>query len=108
MSEEENQSSPNMQEIMQRAQEMQERMKKAQDRIAKITAEGVSGGGLAKVSMNGKYDVLDLAIDPMLLSEELEIVTDVIKAAFVDAKRKVEALVKEEMAVVARDMGLPT
>lgn len=100
-------TTPDIQDIMRRAQEMQDRMKKAQDRISELRSEGVSGGGLAKVILNGKYDVLSIFVDPMLLSEDAEIVTDVIKAAFVDAKSKVEDLVKQEMALVARDMGLP-
>ncbi len=96
-----------MEGIMKQAQKMQEDMQKAQEAVAKFEVTGESGAGLVKIAMNGSHDVKNVNIDASLMSEDKEILEDLIAAAVNDAVRKVEKHSKEEMGKVAGGMGLP-
>jgi nucleoid-associated protein EbfC len=93
--------------LMKQAQQMQENLKKAQARIAEVEVEGQSGAGMVKVVMNGKHDVRRVNIDASLLSDDKEMLEDLIAAAVNDAVRKVEATSQEMMAGVTAGMPLP-
>ncbi|TQV87373.1 YbaB/EbfC family nucleoid-associated protein [Aliikangiella coralliicola] len=93
--------------LMKQAQQMQEKMQKAQEDVASLEVVGESGAGLVKVSMTGRHDVTKIEIDDGLLSDEKEILEDLIAAAVNDAVRKVEAESKEKMASVTSGMSLP-
>ncbi len=101
----------NMQQLMQQAQRMQEQMQKnvqkAQDELAKTELTGESGAGLVKITMTGQHDVKRVSIDDSLLSEDKEVLEDLIAAAVNDAVRKVEAKSKETMGSATSGMGLP-
>ncbi len=97
----------NMGDLMQKAQKMQEEMKKAQDEAAKAEITGESGAGLVKVTMNGRHDVRKVDIDPSLLSEEKEVLEDLLAAAINDAVRRVEENQKDKMSGMMSGMGLP-
>lgn len=93
--------------LMKQAQQMQENLQKAQAQIAEMEVEGVSGAGMVKVTMNGKHDVRRVAIDPSLMSDDKEMLEDLIAAAVNDAVRKVESVTQEKMASVTAGMPLP-
>jgi len=96
----------NMGDMMKKAQKMQEEMQKAQEEIAKAEVTGESGAGLVKVTMNGRHDVRQVQIDPSLMSEEKEILEDLLAAAVNDAVRRVEANQKEKMSGMMSGMGM--
>ncbi len=92
--------------MMKQAQELQSRMQQMQAELETIEVEGQSAAGMVKVTLNGKGDVRGLTIDPSLLKpEEVEIVEDLIVAAFQDGKSKVEQAAQKKMQEVAG--GLP-
>jgi hypothetical protein len=93
--------------LMKQAQLMQENLKKAQEKIAEMEVEGVSGAGLVKVTMNGKHDVRRVSIDASLMTDDKEMLEDLIAAAVNDAVRKVETVTQEKMASVTAGMPLP-
>lgn len=93
--------------LMRKAQEMQENMKKAQEALADIMVEGVSGGGMVKVTMNCRNDVKRVAIDPSLLADDKDMLEDLVAAAVNDALRKAEATSQEKMAGVTAGMPMP-
>lgn len=101
----------NMQQLMQQAQRMQEQMQKnmqkAQEALAQAELIGEAGAGLVKVTMTGQHDVKRVSIDDSLLSEDKEVLEDLIAAAVNDAVRKVEAKSKETMGAATAGMGLP-
>jgi len=68
---------------------------------------GASGGGLVSIVMNGHHDAKKVTIDPSLMTEEKELLEDLIAAAVNDAARKIEAKNKENMSGMAAGMGLP-
>ena len=93
--------------LMKQAQQMQENLKKAQEQIAELEVEGVSGAGLVKVTMNGKHDVRRVSIDASLMSDDKEMLEDLVAAAVNDAVRKVESVTQEKMSSVTAGMPLP-
>lgn len=96
-----------MGDMMKKAQKMQEQMQKAQEEIAKAEVVGESGAGLVKVTMTGRHDVRNVEIDPSLLTEEKDILEDLLAAAVNDAVRRVEENQKEKMSGMASSLGLP-
>jgi DNA-binding YbaB/EbfC family protein len=98
----------NLGDMMKQVQAMQERMAEMQAKMEQATVTGQSGGGLVKVTLNGKGVMTGLAIDPSLLKpEEREIVEDLIVAAHADAKAKAEAMMAEEMKALTGGLPLP-
>ena len=94
-------------DLMKQAQAMQDSMKKAQEAIAAMEVEGEAGAGLVKVVMTGRHDVKRVTIDPSLLSEDKDMLEDLVAAAVNDAVRKVEAASQEKMAGLTAGMPLP-
>ncbi|PCJ17929.1 MAG: YbaB/EbfC family nucleoid-associated protein [SAR86 cluster bacterium] len=94
-------------ELMKQAKQMQEQFQKAQQELVKMVVDGESGAGLVKVQMNGKHDVVNVSIDSSLMSEDKEVVEDLIAAAVNDAVRKVEEKNKQAMGSMAGGMQLP-
>ena len=97
----------NINNLMKQAQAMQENMAKAQAEIASIEVLGESGGGMVKVTMNGRHEVKRVQIEPAVISEDREMLEDLIAAAANDAVHKLEARVQEKMASVTAGMQLP-
>ena len=93
--------------MMKQAQKMQENMQKMQEKLAEIEVEGQSGSGMVKVTMTCRHDVKRISIDDSLLSDDKDMLEDLIAAAVNDAVRKVESTTQEKMAGVTAGMGLP-
>jgi DNA-binding YbaB/EbfC family protein len=93
--------------LMKQAQQMQENMKKMQDELASMEVEGQSGAGLVKVTMTCKHGVKRITIDPSLLSDDKDMLEDLVAAAVNDAVRKVESTVQEKMGSVTAGMPMP-
>jgi DNA-binding YbaB/EbfC family protein len=93
--------------LMKQAQQMQENLQKAQAQLAEMEVEGQSGAGLVKVTMNGKHDVRRVSIDASLMSDDKEMLEDLVAAAVNDAVRKIETTTQEKMSAVTAGMPLP-
>ncbi len=90
--------------LMKQAQAMQDNLKKAQDELAFIEVEGEAGAGLVKVLMTCKHEVRRITIDPSLLSEDKDMLEDLVAAAFNAAVRRAEATSEEKMAKISAGM----
>ena len=98
----------NLGQLMKQAQEMQSRMQAMQEKLAELELEGAAGGGMVKVTINGRSEVRRVKIDPSLADpKEVEVLEDLIVAACNDAKTKVEARVAEEMQKLTGGLPLP-
>ena len=93
--------------IMKQAQQMQEKMAKMQEEVAKMEVTGESGAGMVSVVMTGRHDVKKVTIDDSVMSEDKELLEDLLAAAVNDAVRKVEVNSQEKMGSVTAGMGLP-
>ena len=94
-------------ELMKQAGQLQEKMRQAQEQLAKREVTGESGGGLVRVTMNGRHDVRRVHIEASLLGESRDVLEDLIAAAFNDAVRRVEATIQEKMGGMTAGLGLP-
>jgi DNA-binding YbaB/EbfC family protein len=98
----------NLGAMMKQVQEMQARMQDMQAKLGQVTVTGQSGGGLVKVTLNGKGTLTATDIDASLLKpEEKEILEDLIVAAHADAKSRLEQLLAEEMKSITGGLPLP-
>lgn len=89
----------NFKNMMKQAQQMQAKMVEAQERLAQINVEGTSGGGMVKVVVNGRTEAQSVKIDPTIVDKnDVEMLEDLIVAAFNDAKQKAESKMQEEMS----------
>ena len=94
--------------LMKKAGAMQAKMAEMQAELDNVTVEGLSGGGMVKVTLTAKGALKGLSIDPSLLKEdEKEIFEDLIVAAHADARRKAEGLMEEKMKDMTAGLGLP-
>ena len=95
-------------EIMKQAGAMQAKMTAIQEKIAGLEATGAAGGGMVKVTLNGKGYAKAVAIERSLLQEdEGEVLEDLIAAAINDAKAKIEEATQEEMKSLTAGLPLP-
>ncbi len=97
-----------MSKVMKKVQTMQAKMEALQQELAESTVDAESGGGLVRVTCNGKGEMLSLNIDPSILNaENKEVVEDLIIAALGEAQGKAEDRSQEEMRKFTEEMGLP-
>ncbi len=94
-------------QLMRQAQEMQANMQKMQEELAATEVEGVSGGGMVKVVVTCKHEVRRVTIEQALLTDDKEMLEDLVAAAFNDACRKVEQTVQQKMSSVTGGLALP-
>jgi DNA-binding YbaB/EbfC family protein len=92
---------------MKQAQQMQDNMKKMQEELASVEVEGQSGAGMVKVTMTCRYDVKRVSIDPSAISDDKEMLEDLVAAAVNDAVKRVEAATQEKMSGFTAGLGLP-
>jgi DNA-binding protein, YbaB/EbfC family len=98
----------NLGNLMKQAQQMQAKMGEMQARMAEMEVTGASGGGMLTVTLNGKYELKGIKIDKALVTpEDVEVLEDLIVAAFNDAKNKAEAAMQDEMARLTGGLNLP-
>jgi nucleoid-associated protein EbfC len=94
--------------MMKQAQGLQAKMQKMQDELAALEVTGRSGGGLVSITLNGKSDVKSVKIDPSLAkADEVEILEDLILAAFQDAKAKAEHAMQTKMQEATAGLPIP-
>lgn len=93
--------------MMKQAQMLQERMQKAQEEIANLECTGEAGAGLVKVTVNGRHEVRRVSIDDSLLSDDKDMLEDLIAAACNDANRRVEEQSQQKMSAVTAGLPLP-
>jgi DNA-binding YbaB/EbfC family protein len=98
----------NLGNLMKQAQQMQGKMAEMQAKLAEIEVSGASGGGMVRVVVNGKGEMRKMKIDPSLCTpDEVEVLEDLVVAAFNDAKGKVETLMQDEMQKITGGLNLP-
>ena len=98
----------NLGQMLKQAQAMQARMAELQAQLEQVEVTGEAGGGMVTVTVNGKGEARQVKIDPSLVDpEEIEVLEDLIVAAFNDAKAKVDAHVAEEMSKLTGGLHLP-
>ena len=93
--------------LMKPAQQMQANMKKAQAELATVEVEGQSGSGMVKVTMTCAHEVRRISLDDSLLSDDKEMLEDLIVAAMNDAVKQAAAVSQQRMSGFSAGMNLP-
>ena len=93
--------------LMKQAQLMQENMKKLQEQLAVTEVEGQAASGKIKVVMTGRHEVKRVSIDPALMTDDREMLEDLVAVAVNDAVKRVEAFTQEKMASATAGLPLP-
>lgn len=97
----------NMQGLMKQAQMMQKKMEEAQKKLAESEVIGTSGGGMVKVTLNGKFEALKVEIDKSLVNpDETDILEDLLLTAINDAQKKVDTMMNDGMKDITGGLNL--
>lgn len=94
----------NMSKLLKQAQSVQQEIEKVQNQLSDMIIEGESGGGMVKVKVNGKQEVLELNIDETTMEEDKEVIEDLIISALNKALSKAQIDSQEKMNSVAGGM----
>jgi len=98
----------NFGDLMKQAQVLQQRFQEAQGKVELLEAEGQSGGGMVKVTLNGKGVATGVHIDPSIVdAKETGLLEDLLRAAINDARTKVDARMADEMSKLTGGLPLP-
>ena len=97
----------NFTDMLSKAKEMQEKMKNVQEVLKKIEVEGESGGSLVKVILSGDHELKAIIVSEEAKKEKIEIINDLIIAAYSNAKEKIKKKSSEELLKITGGMNLP-
>lgn len=97
----------NMNQIMKQAQQMQKKLQKQQEELADQEFEAASGGGMVSVKVNGKGQLLDIKIDPEVVSkDDVDLLQDLVLAAVNEGLNRVQEMQQSQMANMMGGLGL--
>jgi nucleoid-associated protein EbfC len=95
----------NIQNMMKQAQEVQQRLQK---QMNEMRVEATAGGGMVTVVINGTKQLQSIRIDPEVVSkDDVEMLQDLIVAAFNDAARKVDEQLGQSMGGLMGGLKIP-
>ena len=94
--------------LLKQAQQMQAKMAQMQAELAEKSVEASAGGGMVKVVMNGRHEVVSVSIDPEVVDpQDVEMLEDLVAAAVTEAANRVDEMVRDEMSSITGGMPLP-
>lgn len=93
-----------MQKIVKQAREMQAKLQEIQEQMARQEVQGSAGGGMVRVVLNGRGEMLRVHVDPAAVAD-VEMLEDLVAAAFRDAHRQVQELAQRELGGLAGGLG---
>ncbi|MGJ3524254.1 YbaB/EbfC family nucleoid-associated protein [Nitratidesulfovibrio sp. D1] len=97
-----------MNDLLRQAQVMQTKMSKLQADMAERTLEATSGGGMVKVTVNGKQEVLSIAIDPKAVDPgDVEMLQDLVLTAVNEGLRQAKEMMEKEMGALTGGLKIP-
>jgi len=95
-------------DMMKQVQKMQAKMAEMQAALEEAEVEGSSGGGMVKVVVNGKHEIISVTIDPEVVDkDDVEMLQDLIVAAVNQAHEKVQELQTEQMSGLTGGLSIP-
>ena len=94
----------NMSKLLKQAQDVQKQIEQVQSQLSDMIIESEAGGGMVKVKVNGKQEVLELSIDQSTLEEDKEVIEDLIVSALNKALSKAQSDSQKKMNSVTGGM----
>lgn len=96
----------NMAGLLKAAKDFQGNMKRMQEQLAARRYEGDAGGGMVRVTVDGKATVLDVKIDPQAV-QDVELLEDLVKGAVSAAVAKAQEALKTELSTLTGGLDIP-
>ncbi len=96
-----------LKEAFQKAQQVQEGAKRLQEELEQMEIEGTAGAGMVTVTMSGNQEPRAVVISEEALGEGAEVLSDLVKAAMLDAYNKSTATMREQMEELTGGLNLP-
>ena len=93
-----------MSKLLKQAQELQTKMENAKNELADIKVEGSSGGGMVTVQANGKKEIISIEIDNEVMSEDKEMLEDLVVSAVNQALENAHTASEEKMSAITGGM----
>ncbi len=94
--------------MMKQAQQLQAKMMKLQEELAEKTVESSSGGGMVKVTANGRQQILSIQLEKEVVDpDDVEMLQDLVLAAVNDALAKAQEMVSSEMSKLTGGLNIP-
>ncbi len=94
--------------MVKQAQQLQSKMMKLQEELAEKTVESSSGGGMVKVTANGRQQILSIQVEKEVVDpDDVEMLQDLILAAVNDALAKAQEMVSSEMSKLTGGLNIP-
>lgn len=98
----------NLAQLLRQAKDVQQKLGEVQKKLSAMTVEASAGGGMVTVVANGQQEILSVKIDPAAVNaDEVELLEELVLAAVNAARKKAEALARDEMSGLARGLNLP-
>ncbi len=93
--------------FLQQAQQLQKQMMTVQAELEAAKVEGSSGGGAVRATVTGKMRLDSITIDPEVISEDVELLEDLVTAAINEALDKAQEMASSKMGAVTGGLNIP-
>lgn len=95
-------------DIIRQAQQLGEDLKARQEELAKRTVDVSVGGGMVKMTFNGKGEAISITIDPEVVDrDDVPMLQDLVLSAVNEGVRRAQAMMQEEMGKVTGGLNIP-
>lgn len=95
-------------DMLKNIQQMKSQLGTMQEELKQITATGSSGGNIVNVTINGKFEIINLKLDPICVDpRDVQMLQDLIVAAHHDAMSKIQEAIKEKYGPLLNGMNIP-
>ena len=95
-------------DMLKNIQSMKEQLGNIQEELAEITATGSSGGDIVNVTLNGKFEIVSVKLDPICVDpRDVQMLQDLIIAAHHDAMTKIQENIKAKYGPLLNGMNIP-
>ena len=95
-------------DLLKNAGAIKEQLQNVQGQLESISATGSSGGRMVEVTLNGKFEMTDIHLDPICVdNRDVKMLEDLIKAAQHDAITKIQDKIKEMSGPMLSRLNIP-
>ena len=95
-------------DMLKNIQSMKEQLGNIQEELAEITATGSSGGNIVNVTLNGKFEIISVKLDPICVDpRDVQMLQDLVIAAHHDAMTKIQENIKAKYGPLLNGMNIP-
>ena len=94
--------------MLKQAMEMKGRVEEVKESLGNERVEAQAGGGMVTVVMNGRFEIVSIAIEPEVIDpNDREMLETLVLAAMNDATRRVQDMVKAKMTEITGGINIP-